>query len=104
MLVVRNNPLVRGRLLVVRFRAGDGQWLYIIAAGHSRNSRSLVKALEVYDDLIAEGMVDVPVYEESPLTNNIPDSSHCPVHGISKRGKKLRACWRVNPHNIGSMF
>ena len=58
------------------FRAGDGQWLYIIAAGHSRNSRSLVKALEVYDDLIAEGMVDVPVYENLHLTNNIPDSSH----------------------------
>ena len=57
------------------FRAGDGQWLYIIAAGHSRNSRSLVKALEVYDDLIAEGMVDVPVYENLHLTNNIPDSS-----------------------------
>ena len=58
------------------FRAGDGQWLYIIAAGHARNSRSLVKALEVYDDLIAEGMVDVPVYENLHLTNNIPDSSH----------------------------
>ena len=58
------------------FRAGDGQWLYIIAAGHSRNSRSLVKALEVYDDLIADGMVDVPVYENLHLTNNIPDSSH----------------------------
>ena len=58
------------------FRAGDGQWLYIISAGHSRNSRSLVKALEVYDDLIAEGMVDVPVYENLHLTNNIPDSSH----------------------------
>ncbi len=58
------------------FRARDGQWLYIIAAGHSRNSRSLVKALEVYDDLIAEGMVDVPLYENLHLTNNIPDSSH----------------------------
>ena len=58
------------------FRAGDGQWLYIIAAGHARNSRSLVKALEVYDDLIVEGMVDVPVYENLHLTNNIPDSSH----------------------------
>ena len=58
------------------FCAGDGQWLYIIAAGHARNSRSLVKALEVYDDLIAEGMVDVPVYENLHLTNNIPDSSH----------------------------
>ena len=69
MLVVRNNTVSAGSPFSGTFRAGDGQWLYIIAAGHSRNSRSLVKALEVYDDLIAEGMVDVPVYENLHLTN-----------------------------------
>ena len=79
------------------FRAGDGQWLYIIAAGHSRNSRSLVKALEVYDDLIAEGMVDVPVYENLHLTNNIPDSSHLSGEWNLKAREKIERVLASEP-------
>lgn len=79
------------------FRAGDGQWLYIIAAGHSRNSRSLVKALEVYDDLTAEGMVDVPVYENLHLTNNIPDSSHLSREWNLKARKKIERVLASEP-------
>ena len=79
------------------FRAGDGQWLYIIAAGHSRNSRSLVKALEVYDDLIAEGMVDVPVYENLHLTNNIPDSSHLSGEWNLKAREKIEGVLASEP-------
>lgn len=79
------------------FRAGDGQWLYIIAAGHSRNSRSLVKALEVYDDLIAEGMVDVPVYENLHLTNNIPDSSHLSSEWNLKAREKIEGVLASEP-------
>ena len=79
------------------FRAGDGQWLYIIAAGHSRNSRSLVKALEVYDDLIAEGMVDVPVYENLHLTNNIPDSSHLSGEWNLKAREKIESVLASEP-------
>ncbi len=79
------------------FRAGDGQWLYIIAAGHSRNSRSLVKALEVYDDLIAEGMVDVPVYENLHLTNNIPDSSHLSSEWNLKAREKIESVLASEP-------
>ena len=79
------------------FRAGDGQWLYIIAAGHSRNSRSLVKALEVYDDLIAEGMVDVPVYENLHLTNNIPDSSHLSSEWNLKAREKIERVLASEP-------
>ena len=79
------------------FRAGDGQWLYIIAAGHSRNSRSLVKALEVYDDLIVEGMVDVPVYENLHLTNNIPDSSHLSAEWNLKAREKIESVLASEP-------
>ena len=79
------------------FRAGDGQWLYIIAAGHSRNSRSLVKALEVYDDLIAEEMVDVPVYENLHLTNNIPDSSHLSSEWNLKAREKIERVLASEP-------
>ncbi len=79
------------------FRAGDGQWLYIISAGHSRNSRSLVKALEVYDDLIAEGMVDVPVYENLHLTNNIPDSSHLSSEWNLKAREKIESVLASEP-------
>ncbi len=79
------------------FRAGDGQWLYIIAAGHARNSRSLVKALEVYDDLIVEGMVDVPVYENLHLTNNIPDSSHLSREWNLKAREKIESVLASEP-------
>ncbi len=79
------------------FRAGDRQWLYIISAGHSRNSRSLVKALEVYDDLIAEGMVDVPVYENLHLTNNIPDSSHLSSEWNLKAREKIESVLASEP-------
>lgn len=79
------------------FRAGDGQWLYIIAAGHARNSRSLVKALEVYDDLIAQGMVDVPVYDNLHLTNNIPDSSHLSGAWNRKVREKIEPVFASEP-------
>ncbi|MYC14011.1 MAG: hypothetical protein F4Y39_09830 [Gemmatimonadetes bacterium] len=86
-----------GSPFIGTFRAGDGQWLYIITAGHSRNSRSLVKALEVYDDLIAEGMVDVPVYENLHLTNNIPDSSHLSSEWNLKAREKIERVLASEP-------
>ena len=58
------------------FRGGDGKWLFWIASGHSRNTRQLLKTLGIYDDLIAEGMVDLPVYEHLGLDHNLPDSSN----------------------------
>lgn len=56
-------------------RAGDGQWLYFIAGGHSRNTRALLMTLGLYDELIAEGMVDVPVYENLDKENNLADTA-----------------------------
>ncbi|MDP6037686.1 MAG: CoA transferase [Candidatus Latescibacteria bacterium] len=79
------------------FRAGDGKWLYIISAGHTRNSRSLAKTLEVYDDLIADGMVDVPLYENLELTNNIPDSSHISREWNQKARKRIEAVLASEP-------
>ena len=79
------------------FRAGDGQWLYIISAGHTRNSQSLVKALEVYNDLIADGMVDVPLYENLELTNNIPDSSHLSKEWNQKARTRIEAMLASEP-------
>ncbi len=57
------------------YLSGDGRWLYIHASGHSRNTCQLLKVLELYDGLIADGMVDLPVYENVGLDNNIPDSA-----------------------------
>lgn len=63
------NPLYR------TYRTADGKLVYVLAAGHSRNSKGLLKALGIYDTLIAEGMVDQAVYEHLDLDNNIPDSA-----------------------------
>lgn len=95
--VRQNQRSSAGSPFIGTFRAGDGQWLYIITAGHSRNSRSLVKALEVYDDLISEGMVDVPVYENLHLTNNIPDSSHLSSEWNLKAREKIESVLASEP-------
>ncbi|MEM7033380.1 MAG: CoA transferase [Chloroflexota bacterium] len=54
------------------YMAGDGTWIYILAGGHNRNSQALLRVLDLYEDLVDEGMVDVPVYENLHL--DIPDS------------------------------
>ncbi|MEM7538157.1 MAG: CoA transferase, partial [Chloroflexota bacterium] len=51
--------------------AGDGQYIYYLSGGHSRNTRAFLMALGLYDELLAEGMVDVPVYENFHLDNNL---------------------------------
>ena len=79
------------------FRAGDGQWLYIISSGHTRNSRSLAKALEVYDDLMTDGLVDVPLYENLELTNNLPDSSHLSAECNRKARARIEAVLASEP-------
>ena len=58
------------------FQAGDGKWLFWIAGGHSRNTVQLLKTIGIYDGLIADGALDLPVYENLHLDNNLPDSSH----------------------------
>lgn len=55
-------------------RAGDGKWIYYIGAGHSRNTRAFLMTLGLYDELLADGMIDVPVYENFDKQNNIADS------------------------------
>ena len=55
-------------------QGGDGKWLFWIARGHSRNTTQLLKTLGIYDDLISDGMVDLPVYENLGLEHNIPDA------------------------------
>ena len=58
------------------YRAADGNWIYIIAGGHSRNSRSLLMVLGLYDGLLEQGMVDLPVYQHIGVDNNIPSSDY----------------------------
>ena len=60
-------------------------------------NRSLAKALEVYGDLIADGMVDVPLYENLELTNNIPDSSHLSKEWNQKARERIEAVLASEP-------
>lgn len=68
------------------YQAGDGGWVFLLAGGNRRHAAQLVKALGIYDELIAEGMVDVAPYPDLTRTNNIRD-----VDGMSREWKvKLR--------------
>jgi crotonobetainyl-CoA:carnitine CoA-transferase CaiB-like acyl-CoA transferase len=58
------------------YQGSDGKWLFWLAAGHSRNTRQLLKTLGIYDLLLREGMVDVSVYDNLYRDDNIPDSGH----------------------------
>ncbi len=55
------------------YQAADGNWIYFVGSGHSTNSRKILQTLGIYDELISAGMVDLPVYENLNLTNNIAD-------------------------------
>lgn len=55
------------------YQAADGRWLYFVGSGHGPNTRGILKALGLYEDLIQAGMVDLPVLENLHLTNNIAD-------------------------------
>ena len=66
------------------YQAGDGGWVFVLAGNSRRNSVQLVKALGIYDALIADGMVDVPPYPDLTRPNNIQD-----VDGLSRECKKI---------------
>ena len=66
------------------YQASDGGWVFVLAGNSRRNSVQLVKALEIYDALIAAGMVDVPPYPDLTRPNNIQD-----VDGLSREWKKI---------------
>ena len=79
------------------YQAGDGGWVFVLAGNSRRNSVQLVKALGIYDALIADGMVDVPPYPDLTRPNNIQD-----VDGLSREWKKtlrdrMAAAFRQQP-------
>ena len=79
------------------YQAGDGGWVFVLAGNSRRNSVQLVKALGIYDALIADGMVDVPPYPDLTRPNNIQD-----VDGLSREWKKtlrdrMTAAFRQQP-------
>ena len=79
------------------FQGGDGKWLFWIAGGHSRNTLALVKALGIYDDLIADGLVNVPVYENLTLDNNLPDSSNLTQKWNERIADRMRESLKAKP-------
>ena len=65
------------------YQAGDGRWVFVLAGNSRRNSVQLVKALGIYDRLLAEGMVDAPPYPDLTRPNNLQD-----IDGLSKQWKQ----------------
>lgn len=55
------------------FQAGDGKWVHFLASGNWRLSTQLIKSLGIYQDLIDDGMVDRPTYDDLSLKNNVRD-------------------------------
>jgi crotonobetainyl-CoA:carnitine CoA-transferase CaiB-like acyl-CoA transferase len=79
------------------FQAGDGQWLFWIAGGHSRNTVQLLKTLGIYEGLIVDGAVDLPVYQNLHLENNLPDSSHLSPSWNGEMTERIRVALKARP-------
>jgi crotonobetainyl-CoA:carnitine CoA-transferase CaiB-like acyl-CoA transferase len=79
------------------YQGGDGTWLFWIAGGHSRNTVQLVKTLGIYEDLIADGMVDLPVYEHLDLDHNLPDSNHLSATWVETLAARIETAVQRRP-------
>jgi len=86
-----------GSPFMTSFQGGDGAWLFWIAGGHSRNTVSLCKTLGIYDQLMADGLVDLPVYENLRLTNNLPDSSNLTAEWNAHITERVKAALSAKP-------
>ncbi len=64
------------------YQAGDDRWVFLLAGNSRRNAVQLVKALGIYDGLIAAGMVDEPPYPDLTRPDNIQD-----IDGLSRDWK-----------------
>ena len=58
------------------YQAADGAWVFLLAGGNRRHAVQLVKALGIYDELIAAGMIDQPTYADLSWRNNLQDVDH----------------------------
>lgn len=79
------------------YQAGDGRWVFVLAGGNRRHAAQLVKALGLYDGLLADGMADAAPYPDLTRNNNIRD-----VDGMSREWKarlreRIAAAFRQKP-------
>ena len=58
------------------YQAADGAWVFLLAGGNRRHAVQLVKALGIYHELIAAGMIDQPTYNDLSRRNNLQDVDH----------------------------
>ena len=57
----------------------------------------LVKTLGIYEDLIADGMVDLPVYEHLDLDHNLPDSTHLSATWVETLAARIETAVKRRP-------
>ena len=53
------------------YPTADGKWAFMWAGSNRRHSTQLLKALGIYDDLIAAGMTDQPLWDDLTRTDNV---------------------------------
>ena len=79
------------------FQTGDGKWVHLLTSGNWRLNTQLLKALEIYQDLISEGMVDRPTYDDLSLTNNVRESSGLSSYWNSRVRELMSAAFLQKP-------
>jgi crotonobetainyl-CoA:carnitine CoA-transferase CaiB-like acyl-CoA transferase len=79
------------------FQTGDGKWVHFLASGNWRLSTQLIKALGIYQDLINDGMVDRPIFDDLSLDNNVRDPIGLSGYWNSKVRERMSIAFMENP-------
>lgn len=70
---IANELIDQNQPTTANYQASCGNWIYFVGSGHGPNTRNILTTLGLYEELIRDGMVDVPVFDNLNLDNNIAD-------------------------------
>ena len=70
---IANELIDQNQPTTANYQAACGNWIYFVGSGHGPNTRNILITLGLYEELISDGMVDMPVFDNLHLDNNIAD-------------------------------
>ena len=79
------------------YQTADGRWVYMLAHASSRHSPQLMKALGIYDELLAAGLTDVPLYDDLQRTENLQNAENLSPELKELVRQQMAAAFKTKP-------
>ena len=86
-----------GTPFLTTYPTADDNWVHLHTAGNGRLTIRLLRALGIYDQLLRDGMVDVPCYENLELTNNADNPSGFSQEWNNRIRERMTAAFLTKP-------